>query len=277
MISGKVRCKIIGFLASASCIAAIKLWEKLRVFTCKKFGNGCKMQEYPGGAARGLRRAMNLKLIREIGRTQRLDILTALRRYGSMTVKELSAGFRMSYMGIKQHCIDLEKDGYLDTWRRPSPVGRPEMLYRLTGKAEKLFASETNGLTLGVLDAVQQTYGPAAPPKILFGIFGQQAERYRAKVRGGTLEERAASLAKLRDEEGYMAELDRDEAGDGSTSPAGALRIVEFYSPIEDLLRRFPIVARLERELFERVLGCRVQREEAEAKPGRYRCTFFLG
>ena len=220
---------------------------------------------------------MNLKLIRELGRTQRLDILTAMRRYGSMTVKELSGGFRMSYMGIKQHCIDLEKDGYLDTWRRPSAVGRPEMLYRLTAKAEKLFAGETNGLTLGVLEAVQQTYGPAAPTKILFGIFAQQAERYRAKVRGKTLEERAGSLAKLRDEEGYMAELERDEPGEDGTGATGAWRIVEFYSPVEDLLRRFPIVARLEREMFERLLGCRVQREEAEAKPGLYRCTFILG
>ena len=220
---------------------------------------------------------MNLKLIRELGRTQRLDILSAMRRYGSMTVKELSAGFRMSYMGIKQHCLDLEKAGYLDTWRRPSAVGRPEMLYRLTAKAEALFASETNGLTLGVLEAVQGTYGPAAPTKILFGIFGQQAERYQRKVRGSTLEERAGSLAKLREEEGYMTELERDEPGEGATGAAGALRIVEFYSPVEDLLRRFPIVARLERELFERVLGCRVQREEAEAMPGRYRCTFLLG
>lgn len=223
---------------------------------------------------------MNLKLIRELGRTQRLDILTAMRRYGSMTVKELSGGFRMSYMGIKQHCLDLEKAGYLDTWRRPSAVGRPEMLYRLTPKAEKLFASETNGLTLGVLEAVQGTYGPAAPTKILFGIFAQQAERYRAKVRGATWEERATSLVKLRDEEGYMAELERGEpgeAGGGVSGAAGGLRIVEFYSPVEDLLRRFPIVARLEREMFERVLGCRVQREEAEAKPGMYRCTFHLG
>ena len=220
---------------------------------------------------------MNLKLIRELGRTQRVDILTAMRRYGSMTVKELSTGFRMSYMGIKQHCLDLEKDGYLDTWRRPSAVGRPEMLYRLTEKAEKLFAGETNGWTLGVLEAVQGTYGPAAPTKILFGIFGQQTERYQRKVRGTTLEERARSLAKLRDDEGYMAELERDEPGAGSIQAAGALRLVEFYSPVEDLLRRFPIVARLEREMFERVLGCPVRREEAEAKPGMYRCTFHLG
>ena len=222
---------------------------------------------------------MNQKLIREIGRTQRLDILSALKRYGSMTVKEMSTGFRMSYMGIKQHCLDLQKDGYLDTWRRPSPVGRPEILYRMTDKALALFAVENHGLTLGVLDAVHQTYGPAAPTKILFGIFAQRAETYRKKVRGTSLAERAESFAGLRDEEGYMAELDRDDPVPAAeaVSPTGALRIIEFRSPVEDLLRRFPIISRLERELFERVLNCPVQREEAESKPGFYRCTFHLG
>ena len=73
---------------------------------------------------------MNQKLIREIGRSQRLDILTALKRRGGMSVKELAAHFQMSYMGIKDHCLSLEKEGYLDTWRRAKPVGRPEMLYR---------------------------------------------------------------------------------------------------------------------------------------------------
>ena len=54
------------------------------------------------------------------------------------------------------------------------------------------------------------------------------------------------------------------------------LRIVEHHSPIEDLLRRYPILARLEREMFERVLNCPVYRQE-ESGPGLYRCTFHLG
>ncbi len=211
---------------------------------------------------------MNQKLIREIGRSQRLDILTALKRRGGMSVKELAAHFRMSYMGIKDHCLALEKEGYLDTWRRPKPVGRPEMLYRLTPRARDLFPGANNPLIAEVLEAVQSTYGPAAPTKILFGIFAQRTEAYRAKIKFPGLEERAECLARLRDVEGYMADLDRSEPG--------TLRIVEHHSPIEDLLRRYPILARLEREMFERVLHCPVRREE-ESAPGLYRCTFHIG
>ena len=214
---------------------------------------------------------MNQKLIRHVGRSQRLDILTTLKRHGDMTVKELATQFKMSYMGIKQHCLDLEKAGYLDTWRKPpTKSGRPEMLYRLTQRSQDLFPGANHPITLEVLDAVQSTYGPAAPTKILFGIFAQRTERYRARIKGSTLAERARSFAQLRDAEGCMVEFDAgEESGTG-------IRIVEAHSPIEDLLRRYPILDRLEKELFERVLNCPVRREE-ESPPGRYRCTFYLG
>ena len=214
---------------------------------------------------------MNQKLIREIGRSQRLDILLALKRHGGMAVKEMAAQFRMSYMGVKQHCLDLEKEGYLDTWRHAKGKGRPEMLYRLTRRAQDLFPGVSQSLTVEVLEAVQQTYGLAAPTKLLFGIFHQRAESYRRKIQFPDLARRTDSLARLRDAEGYMAELSRAETHGGTT-----LRVTEHHSPIEEILRRYPIVARLERELYERVLACPVHREEHLA-PGVYACVFHIG
>jgi len=46
----------------------------------------------------------------------------------------------MSYMGVKQHCVELEEEGYLDTWRRSKGIGRPEMIYRLTARSHELFS-----------------------------------------------------------------------------------------------------------------------------------------
>jgi predicted ArsR family transcriptional regulator len=74
---------------------------------------------------------MNQRLLAEIGRTQRLEIVNSLKRTKGMSVNELVEKMGMSYMGIKQHCLTLQRDGYLDTWRRPQKMGRPEMVYRL--------------------------------------------------------------------------------------------------------------------------------------------------
>src|SRR3979411_3447905 len=87
---------------------------------------------------------MNQRLISEIGRTQRLEIINSLKRTKGMSVNELVGRMNMSYMGIKQHCITLHRDGYLDTWRRPQKMGRPEVVYRLTPRTHGLFQADSN-------------------------------------------------------------------------------------------------------------------------------------
>jgi len=89
---------------------------------------------------------MNQRLLAEIGRTQRLEILNSLKRTKGMSVNELVEKMGMSYMGIKQHCLTLQRDGYLDTWRRPQKMGRPEMVYRLTRRSHDLFPADSNGV-----------------------------------------------------------------------------------------------------------------------------------
>jgi len=209
---------------------------------------------------------MNQKLIAEIGKSQRLEIVNKLKRTQGLSVGELAEQLGMSYMGVKQHCVDLEHEGYLDTWRRAKGIGRPELIYRLTERAHGLFPATSNGMTIALLENARALYGPAAPEKLLFSVFHKKAEAYLAKVRGDTVCERAGKLARVRDSEGCMAEYEQD---------AAFIRIVEHHCPIHDLLKAFPIVARLEAELFTRVLGALVQREEAHAS-GLYRCIFTL-
>ena len=80
-----------------------------------------------------------MKRISEVGRSQRMRIIETLKKTQGLSVNELGERLKLSYMGVKQHCDELERHGYVDTWRRPKPVGRPEMVYRLTPKAQVFF------------------------------------------------------------------------------------------------------------------------------------------
>src|SRR5499433_4278737 len=142
---------------------------------------------------------MNQKLLAEIGRTQRLEILNSLKRTKGMSVNELVEKMKMSYMGIKQHCLTLERDGYLDTWRRPQKMGRPEMVYRLTRRSHDLFPFDSNRFTLELLESVREIYGPNAPEKLLYSIFKKKTAALKAKAKGETVAERAKWLAHVRD------------------------------------------------------------------------------
>src|ERR1700747_1127853 len=149
---------------------------------------------------------MNQRLLAEIGRTQRLAIVNALKRSRGLSVNELVDRMRMSYMGIKQHCLTLQRDGYLDTWRRPQRMGRPEMVYRLTRRSHDLFPVDSNQFTVEVLSAAKEILGANAPEKLLYNVFEKRTAMLQAKVKGENTVERAKWLAKVRDNEGYMAQ-----------------------------------------------------------------------
>src|SRR4051794_31963710 len=151
-----------------------------------------------------------------------------------MSVNELVEKMKMSYMGIKQHCLTLERDGYLDTWRRPQKMGRPEMVYRLTKRTHDLFPCDSNELTLQLLAAAKDIYGPNAAEKLLLNVFEKKTTALKEIVKGANVTERAQALAKARDAEGYMAEFMTGERDSGP-------EILECHSPIMNLLDEFPI------------------------------------
>ena len=210
---------------------------------------------------------MNQRLISEIGRTQRLEILNSLKRTRGMSVNELVGKMKMSYMGIKQHCLTLHRDGYLDTWRRPQRMGRPEMVYRLTRRSHDLFQADSNQFTFDLLKSAQEIYGTNAPEKLLYNIFEKKTAALKTKAKGNTVAERAKWLARFRDGEGYMTQL--------ITGDEGGPKILECHSPIMNLLERYPIIARLEQDTFEAVLGTPVRREIIR-NSGLYECAFYF-
>jgi predicted ArsR family transcriptional regulator len=210
---------------------------------------------------------MNQRLLAEIGRTQRLEIINSLKRTKGMSVNELVDKMGMSYMGIKQHCLTLQRDGYLDTWRRPQKMGRPEMVYRLTRRSHDLFPADSNTLTLELLNSAKEIYGANAPEKLLYNVFEKRTAGLVVKVKGDNVVERAKWLAKVRDSEGYMAQYLSSEK-DGP-------QILECHSPVLSLSEKYPIIGRLEQEMFEAVLGTKVRREETHTS-GLYECAFYF-
>ena len=229
---------------------------------------------------------MFLKILRDISKPQLVEILLTLKESQGMAVGELAERLGMSYMGIKQHCVDLDKLGYLDTWRQPQKVGRPLKLYRLTRKAGDLFPTVGEQLGADLLASIRTSYGPTAPEKFLMGFFGRKADAYREKLRGQNLSEKVDSLAALRAAEGHLS---RREGGDSkpqapednpdnpeNAEPADPrLRLVEYHSLLESVAADYPSVHRMEEQMIGNLLGTKVHREE-ERNSGLTKITFWV-
>jgi hypothetical protein len=87
------------------------------------------------------------------------------------------------------------------------------------------------------------------------------------KIKGKSLVERATSLAKLRDAEAHCAQVDYD--------PRHGLRLTEYHSPLADLIKTYPSVAKMEEAMLSRLLQAPVQREMSTVS-GLMRITFLV-
>lgn len=170
---------------------------------------------------------------------------------GGMSVGDLAGKMGMSYMGVKKHCLSMQKLGYLDTWRSPKVVGRPEKLYRLTEKVAPLFPGISSDICLSILEVAAQLETNGAE-KLLFSFFRTRTEQLAIVVTGDSVQERAEKLAAARSAAGYYSRcVYSEEEG---------LRIEEFHNPLQALFDKYATLERMEAQMFERLLGARVER-----------------
>ena len=138
-----------------------------------------------------------LKILRRISKPHWFEIMELIKCSGGISVGHLAETMGMSYMGVKKHCLAMQKLGYLDTWRSPKVVGRPEKFYRLTEKAAPLFPGIGSDICLSILEAATQLETNGAE-KLLFSFFRSRTEQLAAVVTGDSVQERAEKLAAVR-------------------------------------------------------------------------------
>lgn len=185
-----------------------------------------------------------------------VKILDELKVAGGLPVPELSRRLGGSYMGMKDQCDRLVKLGYVERWRLPrQEVGRPEIMYRLTAKADAMFPQAGVSLSLELLEAARGLFGDTAPERLLMQYFGQLRERWRPKLsKTKSLVERATMLSDLREKEGCFGRCKYDAIR--------GFRMEEYHHPLHAVFAVYPGAVTLELRMMEELLGTRIVRKE---------------
>ncbi|HEX21467.1 MAG TPA: DeoR family transcriptional regulator, partial [Actinobacteria bacterium] len=94
-----------------------------------------------------------------ISNSTRSQIVSELRKSGTLSVNELTERVGISSMGIRQHLAYLEKNGLTSQEQRRQPLGRPCAYYRLTEAAEALFPKLYAHFAAGILNDISEHEG----------------------------------------------------------------------------------------------------------------------
>jgi DeoR family suf operon transcriptional repressor len=144
--------------------------------------------------------------------TTRRAILTTLKRNGAMRAGELAETLGISVPAVRQQLARLSEDGLVTHERDREHRGRPSHHYELTPSAEALFPKRYGDLTAELLGYLG---GPKADEVTL--LFEKRRRRRLAEARprlaGRPPDEQVAELAKILDEDGYLADVERLDDG----------------------------------------------------------------
>ncbi|MGY5617651.1 helix-turn-helix transcriptional regulator [Vibrio cincinnatiensis] len=196
-------------------------------------------------------------------------ILHTIKREGAVTAKQLANDLGITTMGARQHLQSLEQDGILDFYDVKVKVGRPTRHWSLTQKGHNQFADRHGELTIQVIEAVEHLFGQEGLAQVTAEREIQTLSYYRSALHAcHSLTSKLQTLVKLREQEGYMAELEHTESG---------FMLFENHCPICKAAKRCPTLCLSELNIFQQLLGedCVIERSE-HIISGQHRCAYRI-
>ncbi|MTI19111.1 transcriptional regulator [Rhodobacteraceae bacterium RKSG542] len=200
----------------------------------------------------------------------RTRLFEHLKTEGPQTVAHLAKAFKISRVGVRQHLDALLQEELVTFEDLKGAVGRPRRLWSVSSRGQKEFPDRHGALAADLLAGVNALYGDGAVEKLI--QFREHKTMISFVERGcgqGLLSQRVETLRALRDQDGYMAEV--EAYNDGS------FLLVENHCAICTAAQEQPSLCLSELRLFESVLGddCEVTRRE-HIVSGDRRCSYHI-
>jgi len=183
--------------------------------------------------------------------TAKRAVLEAVQKMGEPSLEALAAAVGRSKMATLKHLQDLEAHGLLQRTHHRGARGRPRVHFSLSAKGIETLPKAYSQLTSCALSFIEERMGRPAVGELLERRAAELYATHRADLRLPTLEERVATLTRLRDSGGYMA-----RQGTATHEP---FELLEYNCPIIEIAQRYGEACTAERRLFERLLNADVE------------------
>lgn len=198
-------------------------------------------------------------------------ILNYLKSRGPQSVRLLAKELAITTMGVRQHLTELAAQGLVSaTAEARQRRGRPLRLWKLTEAGHARFPDNHALVTLELIDVIRERLGESALNELVDARGEQLGRQYAAALTdsGEELSDRVQALARLRSEEGYMAEV--------RLLPDGWL-LIENHCPIRAAARQCRQFCDTELSLFQQLLSERATVERSDhLLAGARRCAYKI-
>lgn len=186
-------------------------------------------------------------------------------------LKELADVMKISRMAVHKHLSVLQNRGLVESIEiRESSVGRPKMMYQLTSQSKSIFPKSYSAIATHALDFIERNMGKEGVERVLRDRQDDLFDKYYKHLKDLDFDKRVKQLARIRDEEGYMAESKKE-----SKLSSRRHVLLEYNCPIIHIAEKHWEACSVETELFEKLLGANIETTHRAAQ-GDLICKFVI-
>lgn len=195
-------------------------------------------------------------------------IMHMLKVSGQLSAKEITEQLGITGMAVRRHISALERDNLIESSTVRQPMGRPAAVYRLTEQADDFFPKNYHTIALDLLAELEQEAGEEMVNRLFDMRQISLLDRYREQMSGLSLDERVAELARIQNDNGYMANWHEGDQ-------PGEYVLTEYNCPIYQVAGRYNHACTCELNLFVELLEAEVERTDCLTK-GDNKCVYRI-
>lgn len=199
------------------------------------------------------------------------ELLDIIKRCGTLSMDEAAEQTGLAKTTLREHLIQLERDGYIVRDYIRSGPGRPSLQYTLTQKGQSLYPSSESVLIRELLKYLRSE-GEDKTIETFFDEFWekrlQKARQRMDKASPEDIEQRVGELKNMLEEEGFMPEFELDIENE-------TLTIKECNCPFSEVVKETRLPCKLEAEFYKKLFTEETERRTYIAE-GDHSCTYEI-
>jgi predicted ArsR family transcriptional regulator len=195
------------------------------------------------------------------------QILDLIKRQGTLRIDEAVKRTNLAKTTLREHFLQLERDGYITRDYVRSGPGRPSLQYALTQKGHSLYPSQESNMLRELIRFLDEK-GSAEEIEQFFTSFWDKRfdQASRLMERASDQESKLKKLGGMLEEEGFMPKFESDD---------DTIMIKECNCPFSEVVKETRLPCKLEAEFYGRLFEGEVNRTSFIAD-GDHSCSYCI-
>jgi len=199
------------------------------------------------------------------------DIIDLIKRRGTLSIDGAVEEIDLAKTTLREHFLQLERDGYVERDYVRSGPGRPSLQYQLTSKGNSLFPSSESKLIRNIINYLKSKGNKQLVEDFFEDFWDQRLEEAQDRIEESSandMESKVKVLMQMLEEEGFMPEFDLDEESE-------MLTVKECNCPFSEVVKETRLPCKLEEMFYKKLFNENAERTTYIAD-GDYSCTYDI-